>query len=74
MARAALGRGNAAALGGASASGPDGSGRRAPARGNVRSLADLDAEKEDSDEDDRNEYYAGGEKSGQVRCGPAWQL
>ena len=37
------------------------------ARGNVRSLADLGGDKEDSDEDERNEYYAGGEKSGQAR-------
>ena len=34
----------------------------------MRSLSDLGADKdEDSDEDDRNEYYAGGEKSGQAR-------
>jgi hypothetical protein len=32
----------------------------------VRSLADIGGQQEDSDEDDHNEYYAGGEKSGQV--------
>jgi hypothetical protein len=44
----------------------------------VRSLADLGGDgDEDSDKDDRNEYYAGGEKSGQVpllqmhACAPA---
>ncbi|KAK9832744.1 hypothetical protein WJX81_007147 [Elliptochloris bilobata] len=38
----------------------------APRPGGVRSLADLAKSDKDSDEDDRNEYYAGGEKSGQV--------
>ena len=32
----------------------------------MRSLADIAKSDEDSDDDDRNEYYAGGEKSGQV--------
>lgn len=38
----------------------------APRPGGVRSLADIAKSDEDSDEDERNEYYAGGEKSGQV--------
>lgn len=38
-----------------------------PTRGTVRSLADLGRDKDDSDDDEQNEYYAGGEKSGQVR-------
>lgn len=39
----------------------------APRPSGVRSLADIAKSDEDSDEDERNEYYAGGEKSGQVR-------
>ena len=34
--------------------------------GKIRSLADLNREEDKSDDDDTNEYYAGGEKSGQV--------
>ena len=42
--------------------------RRAPAAGagKIRSLADLNREEDESDDDNTNEYYAGGEKSGQV--------
>lgn len=36
--------------------------------GGVRSLADIAKSDEDTDEDDHNEYYAGGEKSGQARA------
>ncbi|CAL8471559.1 g11101 [Coccomyxa elongata] len=36
------------------------------ARGKVRSLADMAKDKDESDDDEQNEYYAGGEKSGQV--------
>ncbi|BDA46940.1 NSFL1 cofactor p47 [Coccomyxa sp. Obi] len=36
------------------------------AKGKVRSLADMAKDKDDSDDDEQNEYYAGGEKSGQV--------
>jgi len=38
---------------------------------NINSLATLNQQNEDSDEDDHNEYYVGGEKSGQiVKGGP----
>ena len=41
--------------------------RAPPSNNNVRSLADLAADASaDEDEDDANEYYTGGEKSGQV--------
>ncbi|KAK9812267.1 hypothetical protein WJX73_008879 [Symbiochloris irregularis] len=39
---------------------------RPAAHGKVRSLADLGADEQDEDSDEANEYYAGGEKSGQV--------
>lgn len=39
------------------------------ARGKVRSLADMAKDNDESDDDEQNEYYAGGEKSGQVPCG-----
>ena len=34
--------------------------------GNVRSLSDMRGAAQDDDDDGQNEYYAGGEKSGQV--------
>lgn len=40
--------------------------RRQPGRGGVRGLSDLNAPEEDEGDDDYNDYYAGGEKSGQL--------
>jgi hypothetical protein len=58
-----------AASGSAAAPPARGGGRAAAARaGGVRSLADIAKSDEDTDEDDHNEYYAGGEKSGQARA------
>lgn len=40
---------------------------RPAATGNVKGFADISKDEDDSDDDDEgNEYYAGGEKSGQV--------
>lgn len=40
---------------------------RPAATGNVKGFADITRDEEDSDDDEEgNEYYAGGEKSGQV--------
>ncbi len=51
----------------ASAASSRGARPAAQPRGNVRSLADMAKNQDDSDDDEQNEYYAGGEKSGQVR-------
>ena len=40
---------------------------RTAAAGKIRSLADLGDSEDDQDSDEANEYYAGGEKSGQVQ-------
>ncbi|EIE21930.1 SEP-domain-containing protein [Coccomyxa subellipsoidea C-169] len=50
----------------ASAASSRGARPAAQPRGNVRSLADMAKNQDDSDDDEQNEYYAGGEKSGQV--------
>ena len=51
----------------AAAAAPAPARRAPPSNNNVRSLADLAADaSSDEDEDDANEYYTGGEKSGQV--------
>jgi UBX domain-containing protein 1 len=57
--------GGAAAGAGPSSSRPVGSRRPAAAAGNVRSLGDSGGEESES-EDDYNELYVGGDKSGQV--------
>lgn len=37
-----------------------------PSAGNVRGLADLGGDEEESEDDEHNDYYVGGEKSGQL--------